>query len=137
MPINIRFFKGSDSFRGFALAGVGPRDTVQPTNTGAIGGNVYAIGHLQLRLPNFLPESYGVTTGLFTDFGTIGRVDNVIRACTPVSCVKDNLAFRGSAGISLKWKSPFGPIQIDLGLPYAKTSYDRPQIIHFGASTGF
>jgi outer membrane protein insertion porin family len=137
VPINYRFFRGADSFRGFALAGVGPRDTVQPTNTGAVGGDVYATGTLAARLPSFLPESYGVTTGLFTDFGTVGRIDSVIRSCSQVSCIKDNLAFRGSAGISIAWKSPFGPIQIDLALPYAKASYDRPQIIHFGASTGF
>jgi outer membrane protein insertion porin family len=67
----------------------------------------------------------------------LGRVDNVIRACSAQSCVKDNFAFRGSAGLSFGWKSPFGPLQIDLSLPYAKTSYDRPQILHFSAGTGF
>ena len=137
VPISQRFFKGADTFRGFAVAGVGPRDTIQPVNSGAIGGNVYAIGTLAARLPALLPESWGVTTGLFSDFGTVGRVDNVIRACTPSSCVKDNLAFRASAGINIGWKSPFGPLNIDLGLPIVKAPYDRPQIIHFGASTGF
>ena len=136
VPINQRFFKGADTFRGFALAGVGPRDTVQPINTGAVGGDVYAIGTAAARLPDFLPQSYGVTMGLFTDFGTVGRIDNVIRSCSPTSCVKDNLAFRASAGVSVGWKSPFGPIKIDLGLPLVKAPYDRPQIIHFGASTG-
>ncbi len=53
------------------------------------------------------------------------------------TCVRDNLAFRASAGISVQWKSPFGPVQIDLGLPYIKTSYDRPQIIHFSTATGY
>jgi outer membrane protein insertion porin family len=51
--------------------------------------------------------------------------------------VVDNFAFRASAGISLGWRSPFGPLQIDLGLPYVKTYYDRPQILHFSAGTGF
>ena len=76
----------------------------------------------------------------------MGRVDNLSsfgRLCTGAqysgvgTCVKDNLAFRGSAGISVQWKSPFGPVQIDLGLPYAKTYYDRPQIIHFSTATGY
>jgi outer membrane protein insertion porin family len=49
----------------------------------------------------------------------------------------DNLALRASAGLSIGWKSPFGPIQIDLGVPFIKTDYDRPQIIHFTAGTGF
>jgi outer membrane protein insertion porin family len=103
------------------LAGVGPRDLTAPLNTGAIGGNAYAIGTLSARLPSLLPESYGVSIAAFSDFGTLGRVDNVIRSCTQISCVKDNFAFRASAGLSFGWKSPFGPLQID----------------HFSAGTGF
>ena len=137
VPINQRYFEGGDSFRGFAIAGIGPRDLDAPLNTGAIGGDVYAIGTYSARLPSLLPESYGITVAAFTDFGTLGRVDNVIRACTQVSCVQDNFAFRASAGLSFGWKSPFGPLQIDLGLPYVKTRYDRPQILHFSAGTGF
>ena len=135
VPIQQRFFKGADSFRGFALAGVGPRDTVAAQNTGAIGGNVFAIGTVALRLPNWF-ESYGINLSLFSDFGTVGRVDNVIRSCSAVSCVKDNLAFRASAGIGIQWKSPVGPVQIDLGLPIVKAPYDRAQIIHFSGATG-
>jgi outer membrane protein insertion porin family len=145
VPFNNRFFDGGDTFRGFALAGIGPRDIVAPSNTGALGGTVRAIGSAQLRFPSLIPESYGVGFSLFTDFGTMGRLDNFSggRVCTGAqysgigTCVKDNLAFRGSAGISVSWKSPFGPVQIDLGLPYAKTSYDRAQIIHFSTATGY
>ena len=145
VPFNERFFDGGDTFRGFSLAGVGPRDTVAPSNTGALGGTVRAIGTAQMRFPALLPESYGVGLSLFTDFGTMGRLDNLsgFRQCTGArysgvgTCVKDNLAFRGSAGVSVSWKSPFGPVQIDLGLPYAKTAYDRPQIIHFSTATGY
>lgn len=137
LPINQRYFDGGDSFRGFALAGIGPRDLDAPLNTGALGGNAHAIGTFQARLPSLLPESYGVSIGLFTDFGTLGQVQNVSRACTTQSCVVDNFAFRASAGVSIGWRSPFGPLQIDLGLPYVKTFYDRPQILHFSAGTGF
>jgi outer membrane protein insertion porin family len=137
LPINQRFFVGGDTFRGFALAGIGPRDLVAPVNTGALGGEAYVTGTLQARLPTLLPESYGISIGAFTDFGTLGQVHDVPRACTVNSCVVDNFAFRASAGISLGWKSPFGPLQIDIGLPYAKTFYDRPQILHFSAGTGF
>ena len=143
VPVNQRFFEGGDTFRGFKLAGIGPRDIDAPQDQGAVGGNVFAVGTLAARLPNIVPESYGITLGLFTDFGTLGRIDNVIRACLPNTlqgqgtCVKDNLAFRATAGISMQWRSPFGPIQIDLALPYVKTSYDRAQIIHFSTATGF
>ena len=145
VPFNDRFFDGGDTFRGFALAGIGPRDIVAPSNTGALGGTVRAIGTAQMRFPSLMPESYGVGLSLFTDFGTMGRLDNFTseRVCSGAqysgvgTCVKDNLAFRGSAGISVTWKSPFGPVQIDLGLPYAKTAYDRAQIIHFSTATGY
>jgi outer membrane protein insertion porin family len=146
VPFYQRYFDGGDTFRGFSLAGIGPRDIVAPSNTGALGGTMHAIGTAQIRFPSLLPESYGIGLSLFTDFGTLGRVDNLTpatRLCTGAqysgigSCVKDNLAFRGSAGISVQWKSPFGPVQIDLGLPYAKTPYDRAQIIHFSTATGY
>ena len=143
VPINQRFFEGGDTFRGFKLAGIGPRDIDAPLDQGAVGGNVFAIGTLAARLPSIVPESYGVTLGLFTDFGTLGRIDNVIRACTPNTtagqgtCVKDNLAFRATAGVSFQWRSPFGPLQIDLAVPYVKAKYDRAQIIHFSTATGF
>jgi outer membrane protein insertion porin family len=145
VPFNERFFDGGDSFRGFSLAGVGPRDIVAPNNTGALGGTVRAIGTAQMRFPALLPESYGIGLSLFTDFGTMGRLDNLsgFRQCTGAqysgigTCVKDNLAFRGTAGVSVSWKSPFGPVQIDLGIPYMKSYYDRAQIIHFSTATGY
>jgi outer membrane protein insertion porin family len=146
VPFYQRYFDGGDTFRGFALAGIGPRDIVAPSNTGALGGTVHAIGTAEVRFPSLIPESYGIGLSLFTDFGTLGRVDNLAgigRLCTGAqysgigTCVKDNLAFRGSAGISVTWKSPFGPVKIDLGLPYVKTYYDRPQIIHFSTATGY
>ena len=145
LPINERFFKGGDTFRGFALAGIGPRDTSPNLNkdAGALGGNVYAIGTAQLRLPGFLPEDYGMNFSLFSDFGTLGHLDDKQQLCAAYvhasgTCpIKDNLAFRASAGLSIGWKSPFGPLQIDLGVPFLKTDYDRPQIIHFSAGTGF
>jgi outer membrane protein insertion porin family len=140
IPIQERFFKGGDSFPGFQLAGIGPRDIDVPGDQGAVGGNVYAIGNASVRLPNFLPEDYGISTSLFTYFGTLGHIDSgkLSNNCLvgSSSCIKDNLAFRASAGIGIGWKSPFGPIQIDLGIPLAKTSYDRAEIIHFSAGTG-
>jgi outer membrane protein insertion porin family len=91
-----------------------------------------------MRLPSFLPDSYGLNLALFSDFGTVGHLDSNIPLC-PIggqSCVKDNLAMRASAGLAIAWKSPFGPITIDLGVPFLKTTYDKSQIIYFSAGTG-
>jgi outer membrane protein insertion porin family len=143
VPFEDRKFIGGDTFRGFALAGVGPRDINAPQNTGSLGGTVFAVGSIEARLPSLLPASYGVNAGLFTDFGTLGRLDVKPPNTGPCilhsqigSCIRDNMAFRASAGISIGWKSPFGPVQIDLGLPFIKTKYDRAQLIHFSSATG-
>ena len=134
-------------YESFQQAGIGPRDTFVTGNIAAVGGNVFAIGNASIRLPSFLPEDYGITTSLFDYFGTLGRIDGKVPwncqnppqppfAGEPATCIRDNLAFRMSAGIGIGWKSPFGPIQIDLGLPIFKTSYDRGELIHFSAGTG-
>ena len=134
------------SFRGFALAGVGPREL----NTGgqnALGGNAYIIGTAELRIPDFLPADYGIATSLFSDFGTVGHldtgtsgpgvsdVDGCVRG-SGIPCIKDNLALRVSAGLAVAWKSPFGPVQIDLSMPVVKQKYDETRIIWFSAGTG-
>jgi outer membrane protein insertion porin family len=133
--LNERFFKGGDSFRGFKIAGIGPRDLKGGANS-ALGGDAYIIGTAEARLPDFLPTDYGLSLSLFTDFGTLGHIDAGVPPCTAISCVKDNMAFRMSAGLSIGWKSPFGPVQIDLGVPLIKQSYDKAQIIRFSAGTG-
>lgn len=145
LPINSRFFMGGDTFRGFNLAGIGPRDTSAGKNVSALGGDIYVIGTAQLRLPSFLPDDYGINLSLFTDIGTLGYIDDKQQLCElytkqtpPLQCpIRDNLALRGSAGLSVGWKSPFGPIQVDLGIPFIKQPYDRPQFLHFTAGTGF
>jgi len=151
--VNDRFFKGASSFRGFAIAGVGPRVTqkcvteVDATgttvcvagskpSTAAVGAQAYAIGSLEVRIPDFLPEDYGMGFSLFSDFGTVGLVPGK-KTCDEFSCLHDELALRASAGITLRWKSPFGPVQVDIGYPLMKQSYDKVQAINFSAGTTF
>jgi outer membrane protein insertion porin family len=142
VPIQERYFKGGDSFRGFKLAGIGPRDTFVTGDAGAVGGDFYAIGTAEVRLPDMLPADYGMKFSLFSDFGTLGHLDSAVsRFCGTrygySSCIKDNLALRMSVGVSIGWKSPFGPVQIDLGLPLLKAPYDKTEFIHFSAGTGY
>lgn len=139
-----RFFRGGDSFRGFALAGIGPREITNGGNN-ALGGDAYLIGSTELRLPDFLPTDYGIGLSLFSDFGTLGHLDSFqllpgeTEGCpTTVTqiCIKDNMALRVSTGVAVSWKSPFGPVQINLGIPVVKQPYDRGQVIYFSAGTG-
>jgi outer membrane protein insertion porin family len=135
IPINERFFKGGPTFRGFQIAGVGPRDTVSEV---ALGAQLYAIGTYQVRLPQILPEDYGINLSAFADFGTVGLLSGVPKVCIErVTCIKDNLAPRVSAGIAINWRSPFGPVEIDVGYPVLMQEYDKPQVIRFSAGTAF
>ena len=130
--INDRFFKGGDTFPGFEIAGIGPRDT---EFNEALGGNLSAIGELSLSVPNYLPEQYGIRTGLFTDVGTLGLVDKSVLKTS--AFIRDDLALRASAGISVFWTSPLGPIRIDLAEPFIKETYDRSQVFRFSTATQF
>ena len=138
--INDRFFKGGNSFRGFETAGMGPRDLTSGTRRDSLGGNFYAILTAELTLPNYLPEQYGIRTSLFADVGTIGLLDDryLINADgTPNTNIVDDLALRASAGLSIHWRSPMGPIRFDLSHVLAKEDYDETETFRFSTSTQF
>ncbi len=59
VPLQDRFFKGADSFRGFAQSGVGPRQIGNDDETDAIGAQSYAIATAELTFPVGLPEAMG------------------------------------------------------------------------------
>lgn len=135
--INDRFFKGGNSFRGFETAGMGPRDL---RTTDALGGNFYAIGTLELTVPNGLPEEYGIRTSLFTDVGTLGLLDDrytVNSQGLRDSNIVDELSLRASAGVSIHWRSPMGPIRFDLSHVLGKEEYDKTETFRFSTSTQF
>ena len=147
--INDRFFKGGSSFRGFDVAGIGPRQLLVDDVTGeiveegdAIGGNAFAIGTIQLDVPLPLPESFGVDGALFTEFGTLGIVDAASRQTVDIPganriIVADEAAFRAVAGVTVFWDSPFGPVQFDFAHPLAYEDYDRREEFRFSTRTRF
>jgi outer membrane protein insertion porin family len=136
--INDRFFRGGDSFRGFQLAGLGPRDVVYGD---ALGGNFYAQGTVEMTVPNYLPEQYGINTAIFTQFGTLGTMDKQAKIDPTTGLVdaniQDGLALRASAGVSVFWKSPMGPLRFDISDVLAKAAYDKTQNFYFSTATRF
>ena len=164
--INDRFYKGGTTFRGFQTAGIGPRDTSMTDQQDALGGKAYAIGSVELTVPTFLPEQYGIKASVFTDVGTLGKLDQRdlvyhqgdVNCTTPTipdptdatltipnratpgtrnTCIKDDLGLRASAGLSIHWKSPMGPIRFDFSQILAKQSYDKTETFRFSTSTQF
>jgi len=133
IKLNDRFFKGGQDFRGFKSAGLGPRDL---TTDDAIGANGYAFGTAEVSFPNGLPEALGISTSLFTDFGIVGgaTIDSGLGGS---DVYKTGYAPRVSAGLSLNWKSPFGPVRLDFGQPFVKENYDKTEVFRFSAGTQF
>lgn len=135
--INDRFFKGGNTFRGFETAGMGPRDL--RTND-ALGGNFYAVGTVELTIPNQLPEEYGIRTSLFADVGTLGVLDDrytLTAGGVTDTQIVDDLSVRASAGLSIHWRSPMGPIRFDFSKIFLKEDYDRTESFRFSTSTQF
>lgn len=137
--VNSRFYKGGNSFRGFETAGIGPRDT-NFGRSDALGGRAYAIGSAELTIPTFLPEQYGIKAALFTDVGTLGLLDDKdkLRADGTVDpLIFDDLSLRATAGLSVHWRSPMGPIRFDFSQVLAKEDYDKTETFRFSTSTRF
>jgi outer membrane protein insertion porin family len=145
--INDRFYKGGTTFRGFQTAGIGPRDLSLSSSgqNDALGGKVYAIASAELTIPTFLPEQYGIKAALFSDVGTLGILDKfdkkTIDATTGLPGqnpqIKDTLGLRASAGLSIFWKSPMGPIRFDFSQILKREDYDRTELFRFSTSTRF
>ncbi|MGX6648023.1 outer membrane protein assembly factor BamA [Maricaulaceae bacterium MS644] len=148
--INDRFFKGGNTFRGFETAGIGPRVVArrdEPDEDGdefisgdALGGNFYAVGSAELSFPLGLPEQYGIRGSLFTEVGTLGLLpdeDQIAEGATGSAFTIDRLAPRASAGLSVFWDSPFGPVRFDFAHAFVKEDYDRARFFRFSTRTGF
>ena len=105
-----------------------------------MGGKAYAIGSVELTVPTFLPEQYGVKAALFSDFGTLGLLDDEDKLTTAGVVdpnIKDDLSLRASAGLSIHWRSPMGPIRFDFSQVLAKEDYDKTETFRFSTSTRF
>ena len=123
-----RYFIGGDDLRGFATSGVGPRDN--PTKD-ALGGEWMYSGTVTLNLPLGLPEEFEVKGRIFTDFGSSGKVD------PSDSNTKDTGSLRASSGFGITWRSPFGPLGMDLGFPIVKENFDITETFRINFGTQF
>ncbi len=149
IPLQDRFFKGADSFRGFAQAGVGPKQIGNDGQMDSIGAQTYAIGTVEMNFPVGLPESWGVEGAAFTDFGTVFNTDEVSvangfgnctytgKASTSDCSVLDKMGLRASVGAGIIWQSPFGPLRFEAAYPLLKQDFDEKEIFRFSIGTRF
>jgi outer membrane protein insertion porin family len=93
-----------------------------------------------------LPKELGISGRVFTDFGTLWSNDQKNLILTPAQLastagiqpiIADSAAIRASAGVGVSWKSPVGPIRLDLAIPIKKEAFDKTQLFHVSFGTRF
>ncbi len=125
-----RFFLNSRRMRGFEPGGIGPRDAVTDD---ALGGNKFAVARLEAEFPIGLPEEYGITGGVFFDYGSVWDVGNT----RGQSVLYDDFTARSVAGIALFWDTPLGPLRFNFTEALEAESQDRTQNFDVTISTSF
>jgi outer membrane protein insertion porin family len=124
LPASERFFAGGDTtIRGFALDTVGTPETI--TSRGfPRGGNAVLILNAELRIPVW--KEFGAA--LFTDGG------NVFHRVTAF----DVTELRGSLGFGVRYRSPIGPVRVDLGFKMDRQEFDKSRsVLHFSIGQAF
>jgi outer membrane protein insertion porin family len=142
------FYKGGETIRGFNRGGFGPRD-LSSINQDALGGETFWATTAEVRFPlPLIPEDLGMGGAVFVDAGSLfgagafasklndpNCVGNVPAAGK--ICLADDSSIRASAGFSILWNSPLGPLRLDIAKAFLKKDFDDEQLIRFGASTKF
>lgn len=128
VTISDRFFLGGNDFRGFRSGGVGPRDQASGD---ALGGNLFYVGTVELKFPVGLPSEIGLLGRVFSQAGSLARVDESGPGLSDVGSV------RVTAGFGVAWSSPFGPIQVDWATALKKEDFDETQAIFLSFGTRF
>ncbi len=126
--IDERFYIGGNTLRGFKESGIGPRDTA---TLDALGGNRFWRGSTELAFPSGLPEDLGVRGHVFTDFGSLGTLDD------NGASIVDEETVRLSVGAGFSWRSPMGPVRVDLSKAILKETYDKTETFRFSFGTRF
>lgn len=123
-----RFFLGGDNFRGFAVGGVGPRDTA---TRDSLGGQKYYTGEADLMFPIGLPNEFGIKGRVFSVVGSLWDTADAGPE------VVDKNSVRVTAGTGIQWKSPLGLIRVDFGFPLVKESYDKDEVVRINFGSRF
>ena len=124
IKLSDRKFLRQSKLRGFESYGVGPKD-----GSDHIGGNYSAYASLSSTIPNPIPDSWNAKSFIFFDAGNIWGVD--------FDDSLDSNKIRSSAGVSLEWVSPLGPLSITLAENISKADGDLDEGFSFQIGSSF
>ncbi|QXX73652.1 outer membrane protein assembly factor BamA [Methylovirgula sp. HY1] len=158
------FVLGPTLVRGFAPAGIGPRDISGGMDAygNPLGGTKYWGASLETQFPIWgVPKEVGLRGAVFADAGALWGYSGQTNfagpngtACFTCAIIPyDTFPYytqgntitvgasapdiRTSVGVSLIWASPLGPIRFDFAKVITKAAYDQTQFFNFTGGTTF
>ncbi len=152
------FNLGPTLVRGFAPGGIGPRD-VSPGidyTSNPLGGTDYFGASLESQFPLYgVPRDLGLRGAVFFDAGTLygykgqtnfanggavtayGVAPTFSQGNTITVGADHSSLIRTSAGASIIWQSPLGPLRFDFAKAITKSQYDVTQFFRFSGGATF
>lgn len=129
LPLYERYFPGGiDSVRGYQLYRLGPRVTLfnqfgQAFAFEEVGGSKELLLSTEITFP--ILEGLGIRGVVFLDAGNSYRLRDSI----------DLTSLQASFGFGIRWRSPFGPVRLEIGIPINPRADDQKQDFVFGAGS--
>jgi len=127
LPLYERFFPGGiNSVRGYEFYSLGPRVVLhdasgQPIAFEAVGGSKELLLNNEVVFP--IIEALGLRGVVFLDAGNAYRLSESM----------DPTKLQAAYGAGIRWRSPFGPLRIELGRPINPRPNDLKTDFIFGA----
>ncbi|HLI79032.1 MAG TPA: outer membrane protein assembly factor BamA, partial [Candidatus Binataceae bacterium] len=129
LPLYERFFPGGvggqGDVRGYQLYSLGPSELLynpagQPLEIQNIGGSKELLVDGEITFP--ILSGLGIRGVIFADAGQAYRLRD--------SVTLDSL--QAAYGFGIRWRSPFGPIALDIARPINKRPQDMSNVFEFG-----
>ncbi|MBV8362246.1 MAG: outer membrane protein assembly factor BamA [Deltaproteobacteria bacterium] len=133
LPLYERFFPGGlgggGDVRGYQIYSLGPQVTLfnpqgAPFGIEQVGGSQELLLSGETTFP--ILQSFGIRGAAFIDAG------NSFFLNQPNQTISIN-GLQAAAGFGIRWRSPFGPIAVDLAFPLNPRPNDQSAVFDFGA----
>jgi outer membrane protein insertion porin family len=130
LPLYERFFPGGlgggGDVRGYQIYSLGPQVTLfnplgQPFGIEQVGGSQELLLSGETTFP--IVQSFGIRGAAFIDAGNSFFLTQSYSLSS----------LQAAAGFGIRWRSPFGPIAVDLAFPLNPRPNDQSVVFDFGA----
>jgi outer membrane protein insertion porin family len=132
LPLYERFFPGGvggpGDVRGYQLYSLGPQVTIfdqagTPISVQDVGGSKELLLSNEITFP--ILSGLGIRGVLFADAGQSFRLKDSL----------DVTKLQAAFGFGVRWKSPFGPLAVDLAFPINPRPADQSTVFEIGAGS--